>query len=224
MTTKLIVYLLSLSIFIMAMQTAEATQSLNSSLVDNNNTTLAKTLQNTDNLNQLQKKLSYHMEILGPWKVEFNTSETLSIEKTYLNGGEGQGLLGMNVEGLELWGLSIIDSMDHEVGALIIMDLPRATVMNDEMLDGLIDSVLSGFKVDMPVKTSLEIDGTGGRQGVGYSSMYKRDLRGASYPFQPYYDSFYNQNVSKSLVYYIDLNNENQFNEVVGSLHIERLS
>ena len=221
MAKKIIVYLLSLSILIVASQTVAATQNLSSSLVENN-TTLTKTMQNDTNSNQLEKMLFYNMELLGPWTVEFNTSEELYAEKMYLDAGEG--LLGMDIEGFELWGLSFIDSMDHEVAVLMIMDFPRATVMNEVMLDDLIDSVLSEFQVSVPTKTALEIDGTSGRQGVGYSTMYNRDFRAAAYPFKPYYDPFYGQNVSKSLVYYFDLNNEDEFNEVIDSLHVERLS
>lgn len=221
MAKKIIVYLLSLSILIMAGQTVAATQNLGSSLAENN-TTLMKTIQNDTNLNPIEKKQSYQMELLGPWTVEFNTSEELYAEKLHLDPSEG--FAGIEMEGFDIWGLSLIDSMDHEVGALMIIDSPRATVVNEETLDDLIDSVLDEFDVVMPAKTAMEIDGTSGRQGVGYSPMYKRDIRSAAYPFQPYYDSFYSQNVSKSLIYYMDLNNENEFSEVISSLHVERLS
>ena len=223
MKIKIIVCLLSLSVLIMTLQTVGATQSLNSSFKENN-TTLTKTMQDKENLNPLQKKLTHNTEILGPWTVQYNTSEDLSTEKMHIDGSESEALLGMNVEGLDLWGVSLIDNMSHEVGALIVIDLPRATTTNPEMMDDLIKSVLNEFNVNLPTNSGLEIDGTSGRQGVGYSSLYNRDIRVAAYPLKPYYDSFYSQNVSKSLVYYTDLNNENEFNEVISSLHVEPTS
>ncbi|HSD59038.1 MAG TPA: hypothetical protein VLB04_12740 [Methanotrichaceae archaeon] len=222
MNIKTVVHLLSLSLLIVTIQAGEATESLNSSLVETN-TTVTETIQNSAYSNLPEKELSHHMELLGPWNVEFNTSEELSTEKIYMDAGKDEGFMGMKLEGLELWGISLIDSMDHEVGALIIMGMPRAVAMNEEELDSLIDSVMSGFKVDVPTKTALEIDGTSGRQGIGYSSSYKRDIRAATYPYKPYYDSFYNQNVTKSIIYYADFKDANEYNEVTGSLHVERL-
>jgi hypothetical protein len=220
MNIKIVVRLLSLSLLISAIQAGDAAESLNSSIVETNTT---DTIQNSGYSNLPEKELSHHMELLGPWSVEFNTSEELSTEKMYFDAGKGEGVMGIKLEGLELWGITLIDSMDHEVGALFIMDMPRAVVMNKEDLDGLIDSVLSEFKVDVPTKTDIEIDGARGRQGIGYSSSYKRDIRAATYPYEPYYDSFYNQNVTKSIIYYADLKDANEYNEVARSLHVGRL-
>jgi hypothetical protein len=155
--------------------------------------------------------------------VKFNTSEKLSLKKQYMSGDDSGSNSGMNIEGLEASGVSLIDDMDHEVGALILIDLPTSMPMEEESLDGLMDSIMSAYKVILPTKTALEIDGTSGRQGVGYSSTYKRDVRLAVYPFKPYYDSFYSQNVSKSIIGYVDLKDAKEYNEVIGSLNVERL-
>ncbi len=222
MNIKIIAYLLLLSLLIVTAHAVEATQSLNSSIAENNTTTV-ETLQNSASSNLSEKELSHYMELLGPWSVEFNTSEKLSTEKIHLDAGKDESFLGVKVEGFELWCISLIDSMDHEVGVLTIMNLPRAEVINEETLDSLIDSVMDEFKVNMPAKTALEIEGTNGRQGVGYSSLYKRDIRSAAYPYKPYFDSFYNQDVTKNIIYYADFKDENEYNEVIESLHVERL-
>ncbi len=222
MNIKTVVYFLVLLLLIMTAHAAEVIQNLNSSIAENN-TTIAETMQNSTYSNLSDKELSHHMELLGPWSVEFNTSEKLSTEKMYMDAGKDEGIMGIKMEGLEMWAISLIDSMDHEVSTLVIMDLPRATVINEEMLDSLIDSVMSGFNVDIPIKTALGIDGTSGRQGEGYSSMYKRNIHVAAYPYKPYYDSFYNQNVSKSIIYFADYKDVNEYNELVGSMHVERL-
>ncbi len=193
---------------------------MTSSLLENN-TTMAE--QSSIYSNE-PAKVSFHtMELLGPWRVEFNSSEKLSNEEFNIDMGENEGVMGMKIEGMELWGMSLIDSMDHEIGVLFIMDMPRATIMNDKMLDDLIDSVLSEFEVDMSAKTALDIDGTSGRRGVGFSSLYNRDIQGVAYRYDPYFDSFYNQNVTKSVIYYTDIRDANEYNDVIESLQVERL-
>lgn len=222
MNIKMIAHFLLLLLLIATAHAVESTQNPNFSLAENN-TTMVTTMQNGAYSNLPEKEQSHHMELLGPWSVEFNTSEKLSAEKMYMDAGKDEGIMGIKMEGLEMWAISLIDSMDHEVSTLVIMDLPRATVINEEMLDSLIDSVMSGFNVDIPIKTALEIDGTSGRQGEGYSAMYKRNIHVAAYPYKPYYDSFYNQNVSKSIIYFADYKDANEYNDLVGSMHVERL-
>ena len=220
MKTTTIVYFFSLSLLILAAMPGGAGQNMTSSLLENN-TTMAE--QSSIYSNE-PAKVSFHtMELLGPWRVEFNSSEKLSNEEFNIDMGENEGVMGMKIEGMELWGMSLIDSMDHEIGVLSIFDLPRAAMMNDDELDDLIDSTLSGFEVDMSAKTAMDIDGTSGRRGMGFSSPFNRDIQGVAYRYDSNYDSFYNQNVTKSIIYYADLRDANEYNDVIESLQVERL-
>ena len=145
------------------------------------------------------------MEILGPWRVEFNSTEKLSSEEFHLDSENSEYLFGISFEGMDLWGMSLIDSMDHEVAFLGIMEMSRAIVTNDEMLDELMDSTLSELEVDTSIKSTMEIGGNKARRAVGFSSMFNRNIQAFAYSYEPYFDSFFNQNVSKNFIYGFDL-------------------
>lgn len=170
-----------------------------------------------------EEELFHTMEIIGPWRVEFNSTEELSSEEFYMDMTDSRDLIGISFEGVELWGMSLIDSMDHEVVLLWIMDIERATIANDETFDELIDSTLSVFEVDTSIKSTIQIDGNRARRAVGFSSMYNRNIQAFAYAYEPYFDSFYNQNVSKSLIYGMDLRDAKEDNDLIESLHVERM-
>jgi len=78
--------------------------------------------------------------------------------------------------------------MDHEVAFLGIMEMSRAIVTNDEMLDELMDSTLSELEVDTSIKSTMEIGGNKARRAVGFSSMFNRNIQAFAYSYEPYFD------------------------------------
>ncbi len=219
MMTRIIVYLLMMSLLaIAALPTGTGQISATSS--PESNATVAK----ADSAYVDPPENLFHiMEILGPWKVEFNSTEMLSTEEYHFDMAENEELLGMSMEGLDVWAMALIDSMDHEVALLWITESNRAAVTNEETLDGLMESILSMYDVDASTKSAIDIDGNKARKAVGFSTMYNRSIQAFAYSYEPYFDTFYNQNVSKSLIYGIDFRDVNEYNGLIESLHVENL-
>ena len=219
MMTKTIVNLLMMSLLAMAALPIGAGQ-VGVAIPSESNATMA--IANNASI-EPEEELFPTMEILGPWRVEFNTSEKLSTEDFYLDMGGSDIFEGLRMEGLELWGMSLIDSLDHDIAVLGILEMSRATITNDEILDDLMDSTLSEFEVDMSVKSTIQIDGNRARRAVGFSSMYNRNIQAFAYSYEPYFDSFYNQNVTKGIIYGIDFREAKEDNDLIESLHVERM-
>ncbi len=219
MMTKTIVNLLMMSLLAMAALPMGAGQ-VGVAIPSESNATMA--IANNASI-EPEEELFPTMEILGPWKVEFNSTEKLSSEEFHFDEENSEDFFGMSIEGMEMWAMALIDSMDHEIAFLWIMDLDRASTTNDEMLDELMDSTLSGFEVDTSIKSTVEIDGNRARRAVGFSSMYNRNIQAFAYSYEPYFDSFYNQNVSKSFIYGIDFREAKEDNDLIESLHVERM-
>jgi len=220
--TKTIVYLLMMLLLAMAALPMGAGQ-IGAAPPSESNATTATIAKEDSAYMEPEEELFHNMEILGPWRVEFNSTEKLSSEEYHFDMENSEDLFGMSIEGMEMWAMALIDSMDHEVAFLWIMDLDRATTTDDEILDELMDSTLSEFGVDTSIKSTMEIDGNKARRAVGFSSMFNRNIQAFAYSYEPYFDSFYNQNVSKSFVYGVDFRDANEYNDVIESLHAEKL-
>lgn len=219
MMTKIIVNLLMMSLLALATLPMGAGQ-IGVAIPSESNATMP--IANMASI-EPEKELFPTMEILGPWRVEFNSSEKLSSEEFHFDEENSEEFFGMSIEGMEMWAMGLIDSMEHEVAFLWIMDLERASTTNDEMLDELMDSTLSEFGVDTTTKSTIQIDGNRARSAIGFSSMYNRNIQAFAYSYEPYFDSFYNQNVSKSFIYGIDFREVKEDNDLIESLHVERM-
>ena len=220
--TKTIIYLLAMSFLAMAALQI-GTGQIGIAPPSESNETTAMIAKEDSAYIEPEEELFHTMKILGPWRVEFNSTEKLSTEEFYLDMGDSDTFGGLRMEGVELWGMSLIDSMDHDIATLVILETARASITNDETLDELMDSTLSEFKVDTSVKSTMEIDGNRGRRAVGFSTMYNRNIQAFAYSYEPYFDSFYNQNVTKGIIYGIDFRDANEYGDLIDSLHVERL-
>jgi len=151
-----------------------------------------------------------YQESAGSWTVEFNSSQSFSIQKQQLNAESGSA-----------WMVALDDSAGHEVAGVFLYDFQNLiSTDNTTILDSLIDNLLAAWQVPSSTKSSIWIDGTDGRQGEGYSSTYKRTARAAVYPYKSHYDSFYSQNATKNLVVYGSLQDVTEYNEIINSLHV----
>ena len=222
MMTKTIVYILMMLLLAIAALPICIGQ-ISVAPISESNATTATIAKEDSAYIEPEEELFHTMEILGPWRVEFNSTEKLSSEEFHLDSENSEYLFGISFEGMDLWGMSLIDSMDHEVAFLGIMEMSRAIVTNDEMLDELMDSTLSELEVDTSIKSTMEIGGNKARRAVGFSSMFNRNIQAFAYSYEPYFDSIFNQNVSKNFIYGFDLRDANEYNDVIGSLHLEKM-
>lgn len=154
----------------------------------------------------------YH-ESAGPWIVEFNSSQSFSVQKQQVN----------MEEGISGWAVTLVDSAGHEVAGFALYDFKNLMLADDTSLDTIMDGFLKGaWQVPSSIKSSIQIDGTDGRQGEGYSSAYKRTARATAYSYESHYDSFYSQNATKNFVVYGSLQDVTDYNEITNSLHVTR--
>lgn len=175
MMTKTIVYILMMLLLAIAALPICIGQ-ISVAPISESNATTATIAKEDSAYIEPEEELFHTMEILGPWRVEFNSTEKLSSEEFHLDSENSEYLFGISFEGMDLWGMSLIDSMDHEVAFLGIMEMSRAIVTNDEMLDELMDSTLSELEVDTSIKSTMEIGGNKARRAVGFSSMFNRNI------------------------------------------------
>ena len=152
-----------------------------------------------------------YKEKVGPWTAEFNCSQNLSFQK---EPGEPDS------SGSSTDAIYLMDEQGHQLGWFAFFSystLMRASEMN---FDNILDSYTKSFKVTSPVKTSLDVDGTSGRMAEGYASDFSRKWRGVAWAYKPAFDSFTNNNMTKHYVAFNSLQEEANFQEIVGSVHV----
>jgi hypothetical protein len=149
----------------------------------------------------------------GPWTVEFNSSQNL---KTQIQYGEPDD------SGISYWIIQLVDEIGHEVASITLFSSPILKEATNEFLDGQLDVGIKMLRVDSPTKTSIAIDGTQGRLAEGYASKYSRKWHEIVYPYKPFFDSFTNITMMRGWITFESLQDPAQFEEIVGSLHINK--
>lgn len=153
---------------------------------------------------------TYH-ETAGPWIVEFDSSQSLTSRNEFEEPTES---------GYSYWMMYLIDEMGHEVAWFSFRSYSYPQKATSDFLDEWLDRAISVFQVTSPTKKSITIDGSQGRLGEGYSSWYSRTWRGIVYPYESYFDSFTNTNMTKHYVSFNSLLDPDDFQEIVDSLHV----
>jgi hypothetical protein len=92
----------------------------------------------------------------------------------------------------------------------------------EDNFDNILDSYTKSFKVTSPIKTSIDVDGTGGRMAEGYASDLSRKWRGAAWAYKPFFDSFTKADMAKSYVAFNCLLEQPNFEEIMGSVHVNQ--
>jgi hypothetical protein len=147
----------------------------------------------------------------GPWAVEFNATPGMNTRNHYEPPTQ---------EGYSWWMMTLIDKAGHEVAWLGFRSYSNPQKSSEDFLDQWLDNTIGIYKVTSPVKTSLTIDGTDGRMGEGYSSVFSRKWRGAVWPNHPYFDNFTNTNMSKHFIAFDSVQDQGEFQTIVDSLHV----
>lgn len=153
----------------------------------------------------------YYIEDVGPWTVEFNSSQNLSFQKEHNPPGED----GSSVDALYL-----LDEVGHQLGWFAFFSYSMLMKAEEENFDNILNVYIESFKVTSPVKTSLDVDGIPGRMAEGYSSDFSRKWHGAAWAYKPFFDSFTNTEMTKHYVAFNSLQEVENFQEIISSVNV----
>lgn len=151
----------------------------------------------------------------GPWIVEFNGTPGMNTRNQYQEPTQ---------EGYSWWMMTLIDKAGHEVAWFSFRSYSNPQKASEDFLDNMLDRAVGLFKVTSPVKSSVTVDGTDGRQGEGYSSEFSRNWRGAVWPYRSEFDSFTNTNTTKHFIGFDSLQDPADFEAVTTSLHVTNVT
>jgi hypothetical protein len=145
---------------------------------------------------------------LKPWTVEFSCSQRLIAEKELLSGN---------------YLLNLYDQDDHLVAWIATYSFRTLEQASNQNLDKMLDNEIALYQVTSPIKKSITIDGTQGRMAEGYSANYGRKWRGTAYPIGAKYDAFTGTNSTKNFATFDSLQDTDQFQEILNSIHVSIL-
>jgi hypothetical protein len=154
-----------------------------------------------------------YQESVGPWIVQFNCTQNLS----FLSQQNPPQQDGSSTDILYL-----ADEAGHQVGWFGFLNYAILMKASEENFDNILDAFISSLKVTSPNKSSIEVDGTEGRMAEGYSSDLSRKWRGAAWAYRPSFDSFTNTNMTKSYVSINCLLEQEDFEEIMGSVRVNK--
>ncbi len=154
-----------------------------------------------------------YQESVGPWTVQFNCTQNLS----FLSQQNPPQQDGSSTDLLYL-----ADEAGHQVGWFGFLNYAILMKASEENFDNILDAFITSLKVTSPSKSSIEVDGTEGRMAEGYSSDLSRKWRGAAWAYRPSFDSFTNTNMTKSYVSINCLLEQEDFEEIIGSVRINK--
>jgi hypothetical protein len=150
-------------------------------------------------------------ETVGPWIVEFNSSQSYETRFEYKEPEQS---------GYSVWTLYLIDEMGHEVGWLNFRSYSYPQKATKDFLDAILDQAITAFKVTSPIKTSTVINSTEGRMGKGYSSWFSRMWHGIAWPYRPVFDPFTNTNTTRHYIDFNSLQETADFEAIASSLNV----
>jgi hypothetical protein len=154
-------------------------------------------------------------ETVGPWIVEFNSSQSYETRTEYKEPEQS---------GYSVWTLYLIDEVGHEIAWFNFRSYSYPQKATKDFLDAIVDKAITTFKVTSPIKTSTVIDSTEGRMGKGYSSWFSTQYYIISWPYKPAFDPFTSTNTTR---HYLDFNSRQdsaEFNAIASSLHVTNVT
>jgi hypothetical protein len=146
---------------------------------------------------------------LKPWVIEFSCSQKLVPEKEIVSGN---------------YLLNLYDQDDHLIAWIATYSFRTLIQATNQFLDKMLDTEIGNYQVTSPIKRSIVVDGTQSRMAEGYSANYGRKWRGIAYPIGAKYDAFTGTNSSKNFATFDSLQDTDQFQEILDSLHITRIA
>ena len=151
----------------------------------------------------------------GPWIVEFNATPGLNLRNQDQEPTQ---------EGYSWWMMTLIDKAGHEVAWFSFRSYSSTQKASEDFLDNMLDRAVGLFKVTSPTKTSITVEGAEGRMGEGYSSEFSRKWRGVVLPYRSQFDSFTNTNVTLHFIGFDSLQEQPEFEGIIGSLHVTNVT
>jgi hypothetical protein len=118
------------------------------------------------------------MERAEPWRINFKFSPDLELQSMYSDFGEAiQG--AEDLEGM--WLMTASYQEGRELEDVFIYKFKKLSPVN-ELLDGLIASMLESYGVSEPKIASIKVNGIDGYVGEGYATTCRRTARMATIP------------------------------------------
>ena len=154
-----------------------------------------------------------YQESVGPWTVQFNCTQNLSFQPEHNPPQQ---------DGSSIDALYLVDGAGHQVGWFAFFSYATLMKAGEENFDNILNAYINSFKVTSPSKSSIEVDGTGGRMAEGYSSDLSRKWRGTAWAYHPSFDSFTNTEMTKSYVALNCLLEQEDFEEIMGSVRVNK--